>query len=392
MPFDWQAEFPPLATPAATTVRAQSNPPVAASFAQILSASKPTSSNDDLPQPSIRGETLSIKISQGMYEKGMAFCKRNLRGRLVLNKGDKPYAKRDIELKLQKLWKTSGAWSLLSLGRGYYEFYFASEEDLRSVWAMGTVNLKPGLLRLFEWSKDFNLYTQRNTHAQVWIRLMALPQEYWMDMTLREISSVIGTPVLIDNATSKRLFGHYARILVDMDFNRKLFYEIVVEREGFAFPVEVVYERMPDFCTHCQNIGHHISVCRWIHPRKEKENNTEKEKVAQGKKQMPTQRTEWVPLKDNPSGIGSSAAFQQPISRPAATEEAIPTQHSSLIPTELTNLQSQPQQQLYRPTSAAKTLPLQNSSQQHVPSEVENLQTFKTSQQQPTSESGYQFH
>jgi hypothetical protein len=70
---------------------------------------------------------------------------------------------------------------------------------------------------------------------------MALPQEYWMDRTLREIASVIGTPLLIDNATSKRLFGHYARILVDMDFTRKIFYEIVVEREGFAFPVEVVY-------------------------------------------------------------------------------------------------------------------------------------------------------
>jgi hypothetical protein len=149
---------------------------------------------------------------------------------------------------------------------------------------MGTVNLKPGLLRFFEWSKDFNLHTQRNTHAQVWIRLMALPQEYWMDRTLREIASAIGTPLLIDNATSKRLFGHYARILVDMDFTRKIFYEIVVEREGFAFPVEVVYERMPDFCTHCQNIGHHVSVCRWIHPRKEKENNIEKEKIAQGKK------------------------------------------------------------------------------------------------------------
>lgn len=152
-----------------------------------------------------------------------------------------------------------------------------------------------------------------------------------------------------------------------MDFTRKLFYEIVVEREGFAFLVEVVYERMPDFCTHCQNIGHHVSVCRWIHPQKEKE------KVAQGKKQMPTQRTEWVPLKDNPSGIGSSAAFQQPVSRPAATEEAIPTQHSSPVFTELTNLQSQPQQQLSRPTSAVETLPLQNSSQQHVPSQEENL-------------------
>ncbi|AES65877.1 hypothetical protein MTR_2g054220 [Medicago truncatula] len=42
-------------------------------------------------------------------------------------------------------------WKMLPLGRGYYEFSFASFEDLRSVWAMGTINLKPGILRLFEW-------------------------------------------------------------------------------------------------------------------------------------------------------------------------------------------------------------------------------------------------
>jgi len=260
------------------------------------------------------------------------------------------------------------------------------------------------LLRLFEWTKDFNLNTQRNTHAQVWIRLMALPQEYWMDRTLREIASAVGTPLLIDNATSKRLFGHYARILVDMDFSRKIFYEIVVEREGFAFPVEVVYERMPDFCTHCQNIGHHVSVCRWIHPRKENENNTEKEKIVQGKKQMPTQRLEWVPFKDNPLGIGSSAVFQSPqtvrraqensethapsqqqLSQIVAAEEALPTHNSSPqpIPTALDNeeIHVSPQQQL--PVSTEDTLPLQHSSPHHVPSEGENLETHATNQQQP---------
>jgi len=68
---------------------------------------------------------------------------------------------------------------------------------------MGTMNLKLGVLRLFEWAKDFNMHTQRNTHAQVWIRLLELPQEYWMERTLREIASVVGTPLLIDNATSK---------------------------------------------------------------------------------------------------------------------------------------------------------------------------------------------
>jgi len=180
MSFDCQAE---LAAPVGLSLAAMAPPPPPKpvnmiSFAQLLTASHIASSNDNLPQPTIRGESVSIKISQAMYEKGMAVCKRNLRGRLVLNKADKPYATKDIHLKLQNQWKTNGTWSMLSLGRGYYEFTFASENDLRMVWAVGTVNLKPSVLRLFEWRKDFNMHTQRNTHAQAWIRLLELPQEY----------------------------------------------------------------------------------------------------------------------------------------------------------------------------------------------------------------------
>jgi len=139
-----------------------------------------------------------------------------------LNKGDKPYSSTEILQKLQKQWITSGMWSLLSLGRGYFEFYFATEVDMRSVWAMGTIHMNLGVLRLFEWTRDYNMHKQTNTHAQVWIRLMEFPQEYWMERTLREIPSAVGTPLVIDNATSKKLYGHYARILVDMDLPKKM--------------------------------------------------------------------------------------------------------------------------------------------------------------------------
>lgn len=79
----------------------------------------------------------------------------------MLNKGDKPYSSKDLFAKLQIIWKVSGPWSLLSLVRGLYEFIFASHEDLRKVWAAGTINLKPRVLRLFEWAKDFNIHMQR---------------------------------------------------------------------------------------------------------------------------------------------------------------------------------------------------------------------------------------
>jgi len=100
------------------------------------------------------------------------------------------------------------------------------------------------------------MHKQKNMHAQVWICLMELLQEHSGKL------QALGTPLVIDNVTSKRLYDHYARILVDMDLSKKLFYEILVEREGFSFSIEVVYEWMPEFCTHCQNLGYNVTSCR----------------------------------------------------------------------------------------------------------------------------------
>jgi hypothetical protein len=185
-----------------------------------------------------------------------------------MSKGDKPWTARDLSAKLSALWKLHGQWKIVSLGRGYYEFQFASFEDMRIAWSMGSMNLKPGVLRLSKWTNDFNPYTQRQTHAQIWIRLMELPQEYWRQRTLFEIASAVGTPLALDESTNHRTFGHYARVLVDIDLSRRIFDEITVERDGYQFKLGVVYERLPEFCNHCNIIGHNFATCKWLHPTK----------------------------------------------------------------------------------------------------------------------------
>ncbi|PNX79318.1 putative NBS resistance protein, partial [Trifolium pratense] len=180
------------------------------SFAQMLHDSCDVQIAS-LPSPAIRGDSLCIKITHDEYEKGLTDCKRNLHGRLVMNKRNKPWTARDL--------------SALA-------------------WSMGSLNLKPGFSRLSKWTNDFNPYTQRQTHAQIWIRLMNFPQEYWHRRTLFEIASAIGTPLTLDDSTKNRSFGHYARVLVDMDISSSMYDEIVVERDGFAFKLGVVYERL----------------------------------------------------------------------------------------------------------------------------------------------------
>lgn len=43
-----------------------------------------------------------------------------------------------------------------------------------------------------------------------------------------------------------------------------LFETMLVEREGYAFPVNVEYERQPAFCPHCKRIGHSIQFCNQL--------------------------------------------------------------------------------------------------------------------------------
>jgi len=50
-------------------------------------------------------------------------------------------------------------------------------------------------------------------------------------------------------------------LVYDMDLSRRVFHEVMVEREGLFFYVEVSYEWMLDYCSLCQIVSHHSSTC-----------------------------------------------------------------------------------------------------------------------------------
>lgn len=247
----------------APLTKKQQSPESGKSFAQALSNSSTGASSDNnflanLPPKVIMGDSVRVKISQAAYEVGLVSCQCNLHARLTLHKGDSPITTQALKAKLHNLWPNLQNWSLISLGKGFFEFHFSSIEDMKQVWAIGALNLKPGFLRFFCWTKDFAPRAQAQTHAQVWVKLMQLPQEYWGKQTLFEIASSLGTPLIIDEATQTRRFGLFARILVDVNMSEKLFESIIVERDGHALTIGVQYEKYPLFCSHCRALGHDI--------------------------------------------------------------------------------------------------------------------------------------
>jgi hypothetical protein len=201
---------------------------------------------------------------------------------LILSKGDTPLKLEVLWEKLNNLWKPLSQWAIVSLGRGFYEFVFSSAEDVQQVRAMHSWSLKPGFLKLFAWTPDFNANNHKQTTMQCWVRLLELPQEYWSHNILFAIASCLETPIILDAATSKcpleRSFGHFARVLIDIDLSTKLRHKLWVEREGYAFLVNVHYENLPLFCSHCSNIGHTFSSCKLVKVVQEKLDTHEKHK------------------------------------------------------------------------------------------------------------------
>ncbi|KAK2360275.1 hypothetical protein QL285_085560 [Trifolium repens] len=156
---------------------------------------------------------------------------------------------------------------MVSLGKGYFEFNFSSLDDLSAVRSIGFWNLSPGLLRTFAWSADFNPHNVQPSNAQTWIHIHGLAREYWQPKILFEIAGALGSPLALDEATKKRTFGHFARILIDVDLSSNLHERVLVEWNDFDFYVDVEYENIPPFCNSCQIIGHSVNNCKYQTPR-----------------------------------------------------------------------------------------------------------------------------
>ncbi|CAI8618056.1 unnamed protein product [Vicia faba] len=94
-----------------------------------------------------------------------------------------------------------------------------------------------------------------------------------------------------------RAFSHFVRVLVELDLTKELIYKVLVERVGFAFFVEVEYEKIPDFCTFCNCIGHGYDNCK----RKSlKDMNNGKSKTTEGQPKTENKKeVEVVDIDDN---------------------------------------------------------------------------------------------
>lgn len=57
---------------------------------------------------------------------------------------------------------------------------------------------------------------------------------------------------------------------------------ILAERKGYAFYVDIEYENLPDFCTHCQCTVHYVEICKRLLNKDKQVAHKDQNKEADG--------------------------------------------------------------------------------------------------------------
>lgn len=87
-------------------------------------------------------------------------------GRVMYQKGDKPFTTSEIKTKLVVLWKIAN-FNISHIGRGFYHVFLRNVDYQSKDMCMGTLSLKLGYFIVSRWVKNFNHHNKKQTKCAV---------------------------------------------------------------------------------------------------------------------------------------------------------------------------------------------------------------------------------
>ncbi|XP_026436644.1 uncharacterized protein LOC113334653 [Papaver somniferum] len=196
----------------------------------------------------------------------------------------------DVVTSLKNQWKLTGKCKMIPLGKGFFTIKLENMEDRNTIKA-GKWEVLDQVLRIRNLMPNFRPENQRTSLAMVWVHYPGLSLEYWDEKTLFTISSAIGTPVKVDEVILNYENGLYARVLVEIDLEKKIPHKLWIKTKYRGFMQSVLLTKLPKFCPNCQIIGHTQPEC--IAKKNSNQEATENQKAGR----MPTSNFNVTPIK-----------------------------------------------------------------------------------------------
>ncbi|XP_026378306.1 uncharacterized protein LOC113272721 [Papaver somniferum] len=193
----------------------------------------------------------SIELPDDLFEKSLDPWKFSLIRRLDLQK----IKFVDVAIILRSQWKLQGDCRLIPLGRGFFTIKLDNEQDKQLIKSQRWEVLNQ-ILQVRNWIYNFRPASQRTSKAMVWVRFPGLGLEFWNESILFKICREFGTPIKIDNATSRCEVGYYANVLVEVDFAQHIPNKVWIGTKCGFFFQDVLIPDCPKYCSNCKIVGH----------------------------------------------------------------------------------------------------------------------------------------
>uniref|UniRef100_A0A6N2K7N6 DUF4283 domain-containing protein n=1 Tax=Salix viminalis TaxID=40686 RepID=A0A6N2K7N6_SALVM len=163
-------------------------------------------------------------------------------------------------------WRKCGNVKVYSQGSGVFVLDFESargkELALGSQGPRFYYGSKPFILK--PWSRDMSLEIKELKSAPIWIKLPNLRLHLWSPEALSKIVSLVGRPLFADTVTASRETLCFARVCVEVDFDKMLPDSVTIEDDkGYRYDQKVEYEWKPTSrCSYCLHLVHSDSCPR----------------------------------------------------------------------------------------------------------------------------------
>jgi len=219
------------------------------------------------PGPQKKRKTSWVKSKQaGIYAVGedvewnniLQMTKLTLVGKVI----GRYFARRTVVSWVERFWKVEIGYSPVVdlLTRGWFAVTFAKEEDMSKIlnksWSL---DHSPVLLK--KWHPMFDASIERVDIIPIWVRMPALPLQYWNEFHLRGIGNMLGTCLDVDLSFLKTHVKQVARVLVSINIREGLA-ETIKLKWGPDVIIQILdYENVPFRCRRCHAYGHPISEC-----------------------------------------------------------------------------------------------------------------------------------
>jgi len=162
-----------------------------------------------------------------------------------------------LHSKLLGMWKPIGKMDCMDFGHDFFLIKFSVKKNHSKVLRRGTWFVGGHYLSIYYWEPNSRSSTANVSSVAVWIQLPELSIEYYEPLVLSDIVKAIGLVLRIDTHTVIESRGRFAKLCVQICFNKPLVRNIKVG--GLDQPVQ--YEGITALCFLCGRVGHKAESC-----------------------------------------------------------------------------------------------------------------------------------